>query len=86
MAYGWQAETWVDWPLLVTGVAVTLALIAYATFHLAGVPLLLTLTEPSGPVRGLILTSSPGLPRRRRDCGVLGSNTEGQLRNVSCQS
>jgi hypothetical protein len=27
----------VDWPLLVTGVAVTLALIAYATFHLAGV-------------------------------------------------
>ena len=27
----------VYWPLLVTGVAVTLALIAYATFHLAGV-------------------------------------------------
>jgi hypothetical protein len=27
----------VDWPLLLTGVAVTLALIAYATFHLAGV-------------------------------------------------
>ena len=67
MAYGWQAETWGrlaparDWRRRHAGAN------RLRHFPPRRSPLLLTLTEPSGPVRGLILTSSPGLPRRRRE-------------------